>query len=61
MTRATVEESTASRGPALRTGRPLAGGLPFHGTYAARRHAGPQHEKATDAGLGLLLWVSDFL
>ena len=31
MTRATVEESTAGLGQTLRTGRPLVGGLSFHG------------------------------
>ena len=31
MTRATVEDSTAGLGQTLRTGRPLVGGLSFHG------------------------------
>ena len=50
------------------SGRPLVGGLSFHGvsgpvhvftgTSAARRNSGPGREKAADAGLGLLLGIS---
>ena len=65
MTRATVEDSTADLGRTLRTGRPLVGGLSFHGvsglrtnSLAHRLRGGVQAEgmRRCDAGLGLLLW-----
>ena len=56
---ATVGDGTAGLGPTLRTGRPLVG-LFFHGVSGLCSNALAQgHEKAADAGLGLLLCVSD--
>ena len=68
-THATVEDSSAGLGQTLRMGRPLVGGLFFHGvlglcmsSLALRLPGGIQgsgHERGADACLGLLLWRSD--
>ena len=65
---ATVEDSTAGLGQILRTGRPLVG-YPSMASRGCATSSLPQrlpgglqasgHEKAADAGLGLLLWTSD--
>ena len=65
MTRAGVEDCTAGlRKPSVWTSSGWWAILLWHhgpvheftGTWAARRNAGSGHEKAADAGLGLLLW-----
>ena len=60
-------DSTGGRGQALRMGRPLVGGLSFHGVSGMRArvhwHTGCQvefrlrDEKAADAGLGLSFFL----
>ena len=64
MTRATVDDSTAGVGRTLRTGRPLVGGLSFHGVsvmcMSSRWHMDCQEEFRLNASKGrpTQAWVS---